>query len=98
MRSLLVSDDKKKLTEVIDKLEETKKKDSKIWKDIIDKNEEQFNEIKSQIKIKQQELRDLIGKKNSLKLTKEDFETKVDEVQEELSELEMKIYNMRLKR
>ena len=97
MRSWLLSDDKKKLTEVIDRLEETKKK-SKAWKDIIDKNEEKFNEIKSQIKIKQQELRDLISKKNSLKLSKEEFEKKVDEVQDELSELEMKIYNMRLKR
>jgi len=98
MRSLLLSDDKKKLTDVIDRLEETKKKDSKVWKDIIDKNEEQFNEIKSQIKVKQQELRDLISKKNSLQLNREEFEKKVDEVQDELSELEMKIYNMRLKR
>ncbi len=98
MRLILLSNSKKKLTDVIDKLEETKKKDSKIWKEIITKNEEEFNEIKNQIKEKQQELQDLIGKMNSLKLTKEEFEKKVDEVQDELSELEMKIYYMRIKR
>ena len=90
--------EKEKLDEVIKKLEETKKKDSTLWKDIIEKNEEEFTRIKNEIKIKQKMLRDLITKKNSSLMSKEEFEKKVDEVQDELSELEMKIYKMRLNR
>jgi len=90
--------EKEKLDEVIKKLEETKKTDSVIWKEIIEKNKEEFTRIKDQIKIKQEALRDLIRKKDSALLSKSEFEKKVDEIQDELSELEMKIYKMRLNR
>ena len=90
--------EKEKLDEVIKKLEETKKTDSVIWKEIIEKNKEEFTRIKDQIKIKQKALRDLIAKKDSALLSKSEFEKKVDEIQDELSELEMKIYKMRLNR
>ncbi|MHA1784520.1 MAG: hypothetical protein ACTSVY_12920 [Candidatus Helarchaeota archaeon] len=93
-----MADEKEKLIEIINKLEETKKKDSKKWKQIIEDNEEEFTKLKEQIKIKQKTLRELMVKKNAALLNQKEFEKELDEIQDELSELEMKIYQMRLKR
>ncbi|NHI90939.1 MAG: hypothetical protein EAX96_00465 [Candidatus Lokiarchaeota archaeon] len=93
-----MANEKEKLNEIIKKLEETKNKNSKIWKEIIKKNEEEFNKIKNEIKERQEMLRDLISKKDSALISKKEFEMKLDKIQDELSDLEMKIYKMRLNR
>ena len=85
-----------KLTDIIKKLEDTKDTRSSKWKKIVEANKEEFSQIKLVIKEKQQELRKLIQQKNSLLMDEKEFEQKVDEIQDELTELEFKILKLRI--
>ena len=87
---------KKKLEDIIEKLDKTSQS-SDSWKKIISENKEEFQELKKQIRSKQNELKELVIKKQVGGLSKEDFSRKLQEIQDELSELEFKIYNLRLK-
>ena len=87
---------KKKLEDIIEKLDKTNQS-SDIWKRIISENKEEFQALKKQIRSKQNELKELVINKQVGGLTQEDFDVKLKKLQDELSELEFEIYKLRLK-
>ena len=88
--------EKEKLNKIIKKLEETKAKNSSDWKKITAEHKEEFEQIKKKYREKQNELRQLILKKKTGTIKGDEFEIKLDELQNELTELEFIIYKMRI--
>ncbi|MHA1230867.1 MAG: hypothetical protein ACTSRP_21810 [Candidatus Helarchaeota archaeon] len=86
---------KEKLEDIISKLEKSNR-DSEYWKKIVENNKEYFQQIKSKIKIKQDELKELVIQKQVGKIPETQFNEKLEKIQDELTELEFKIYKMRL--
>ena len=91
-----MTDKKEKLIEIINNLEKTKHLDSKEWKKITTQNKEEFENIKKRYREKQNELRSLIMEKKLGSIKEEEFDIKLNELQNELSELEIKIFNLRM--
>jgi len=87
---------KEKLIKIINNLEKTKKIDSKEWKQITTQRKKEFENIKKQYREKQNELRNLILEKKLDSIKKEEFDAKLNELQDELSELEKQIFNLRM--
>ena len=87
---------KDKLEEIIKKFEGNRETRER-WKKIIEENKEEFQNIKSLIRKKQSELKELVIKKQVGEINEEEFLIKLEEIQNELTELEFKIYNLRLK-
>ncbi|MHA1271512.1 MAG: hypothetical protein ACTSPY_17095 [Candidatus Helarchaeota archaeon] len=86
---------KKKLEEIINQLEKSDTS-SESWKNIIEKNKEEFQNLKSNIRIKQNELKDLVINKRVGKISQKEFEEQLEKLQNELTDLEFKVYNLRL--
>ena len=84
---------KKKLEKALRDLDGS---ESDVWKKIIEKNKDEFKKIKDEIKEKQKELSDLVSKRNTLRITNDDFETQTEKIQQELYDLESKILKLRL--
>ncbi|MFX0133608.1 MAG: hypothetical protein ACFFDN_08190 [Candidatus Hodarchaeota archaeon] len=87
---------KEKINEIIKQLEKTKDKDSAEWKKITTEHKEEFEKIKKKYREKQNELRQLIQDKKRGIVKGEEFDIKLNELQDELTELEFKIYKMRI--
>lgn len=85
---------KKKLEKFLENLKETQGEN---WKQTIEENKGEFEEIKGKIRQKQNELTSLVKKKNALTIGNEEFEEQTKIIQEELYELESRILNLRLK-
>ena len=84
---------KKRLEEVLQDLEGS---ESGNWKKIIEQNKEEFEKIKNEMKKKQKELSNLVSKRNTLRITNEEFETQTAKIQQDLYDLESKILKLRL--
>jgi len=84
---------KKRLEEVLQDLEGS---ESGNWKKIIEQNREEFEKIKEEIKKNQKELTKLVSKRNTLRITNEEFETQTAKIQQDLYDLESKILKLRL--
>jgi predicted nuclease with TOPRIM domain len=78
-------------------LENLKKTQGENWKQTIEQNKEEFEDIKGKIRQKQNELTNLVKKKNALTIGNEEFEEQTKIIQQELYELESRILNLRLK-
>lgn len=91
-----MDEEKKKLNKIIKQLEKTKDKDSKDWKKITTEHKEEFEVIKKSYREKQNELRQLIQDKKTGIVIGEEFDKRLDKLQNELTELEFKIYKLRI--
>jgi hypothetical protein len=89
----LDSEERKKLEHYLENLE---KSQSDEWKKVIDHNKEEFNQIKQEIREKQNELSLLVKKKKALIIASDEFEKKSSKIQEELYELESRILRLRI--
>ncbi len=86
---------KKSLDEVVEKLEQSPS-GSESWGSTMSSNREVWEKIKSQIHDRQKALKTLVREKKAGSIGSEEFEKRYRELQDELTELEFKVYNLRL--
>ena len=86
---------KKSLDDTVHKLEQDQST-SKSWRATTADNREQWEELKSKIKERQRALKALVQEKKSGSIGQGEFDIKFRKLQDELTELEFQVYNMRL--
>ena len=86
---------KKSLDEVVKKLE-TAPSTSESWGSTMSRNREAWEKIKSQIHFRQKALKALVHEKKAGSIGSDEFEKRYREIQDELTALEFKVYNLRL--
>ncbi len=86
---------KSSLDEVVGKLEQDSKS-SDSWGESVSTHRSHWNEIKEKIRERQSELKRLVMEKKAGTIGPEEFEKKYRKLQDELTELEFEVYNMRL--
>jgi len=86
---------KESLDDIVHKLEQDSSS-STSWGDFIASNKEDWEYIKSQIHDRQKALKQLVTDKKAGLVGIDEFEMKYQKLQDELSELEMAVYNRRL--
>lgn len=90
------NESKRKLKEILDDLENHKSITSEKWKLSLKENKGRFDEIKRNIKEKQEELKSLVTRKKTLSISEDEFTNKTQKIQDELYELESEILKLRL--
>lgn len=88
------NESKKELEKFLENLEGSQRED---WKTVIEKEKENFNQIKKEIRLKQDELGTLVRQKKARTITDDEFSSRTRIIQQELYELEAKILRMRLR-
>ncbi|NHJ12464.1 MAG: hypothetical protein EAX95_02255 [Candidatus Thorarchaeota archaeon] len=88
-------DIKKSLDDVVHKLEQTSDS-SETWSDSVSANRESWSELKEKIRERQRALKQLVMDKKAGLVGPEEFNRKYRKLQDELTELEFRVYNMRL--
>ena len=86
---------KKSLDEVVTKLE-SGSTSSESWARTMSSNPEAWKEIKAKIHDRQKALKALVRDKKAGSIGSDEFDKKFRELQDELTELEFKVYNLRL--
>ena len=86
---------KKSLDEVVAKLEQAPTA-SDSWGTTMSDNRETWDEIKSKIRDRQKALKTLVREKKAGTIGSEEFDREYRKLQDELTELEFKVYNLRL--
>ena len=86
---------KKSLDELVHKLEPDSKT-SKSWSDTMDNNREEWEKLKQQILDRQKALKELVQEKKAGSIGSEEFKKKYRVIQDELTQLEFEVYNLRL--
>ena len=83
------------LDEVVHKLE-TDSESSESWGESIHSHPEEWKHLKEEIGKRQKKLKQLVLEKKSGTMSPDEFEEKYRKLQDELTELEFKVYNLRL--
>jgi len=86
---------KESLDDLVHKLEQDDSSSSS-WGDSIESNREDWEHIKSQIHERQRALKQLVVNKKAGLVGVDEFEEKYRKLQDELTELETAVYNLRL--
>lgn len=86
---------KKSLDNLVHNLEQDSSA-STSWKDSVASNKESWEQIKAQIHERQKALKQLVTDKKAGLIGADEFEKKYRKLQDELVELEISVYNMRL--
>ena len=86
---------KESLDEVVDRLEQDQKS-SESWGTSITSNRERWETLKKKIRERQSELKRLVVEKKAGTIGANEFEEKYRRIQDELTELEFEVYNLRL--
>ena len=86
---------KKSLDEIVEKLDQDTDA-SQSWSSSVSSNREKWEELKEQIHDRQKALKQLVADKKAGIIGVDEFETKYKQLQDELTELEFTVYNMRL--
>jgi len=86
---------KKSLDELVQKLEQGTDS-SASWEESISSNSEKWEETKQQIQERQKSLKQLVADKKAGLVGTEEFNERYNQLQDELSELERTIFNMKL--
>lgn len=86
---------KRSLDEAVKKLDQGKSV-SKNWDATVSDEKASWDALKAQIKERQHALKELVQEKKSGTIGPEEFEKKYRKLQDELTELEFKVYNLRL--
>jgi chromosome segregation ATPase len=86
---------KKSLDDTVHKLDqEPSSRES--WGQTLSQNQGEWEELKQKIKERQRALKALVREKRSGTIGAEEFDSKYKALQDELTELEFEVYNMRL--
>jgi hypothetical protein len=88
-------DIKKSLDDVVHKLEQTSESSEK-WGDSVEAQRDSWSDLKEKIRARQRELKQLVMDKKAGMVGPEEFDTRYRVLQDELTELEFQVYNMRL--
>ncbi|MFW9846328.1 MAG: hypothetical protein ACFFD6_06250, partial [Candidatus Thorarchaeota archaeon] len=86
---------KKSLDEVVDKLDQDPKS-SDSWRESVATHRSHWEELKEKIRERQSELKRLVMEKKAGTIGHDEFDKKYRKLQDELTELEFEVYNMRL--
>lgn len=86
---------KKSLDDVIEKLDQGADS-SKSWGATMSSNRKRWEELKAEIQKRQRELKELVRRKRAGEIGQDEFDAKYRKLQDELTELEFEVYNMRL--
>ena len=86
---------KESLDDLVQKLDSGKTSSSR-WSDSMDDNKEEWERLKRKVREHQRALKDLVTAVKAGLIGRDEFQEKYPKLQEELTELETKIYNMRL--
>jgi chromosome segregation ATPase len=86
---------KRSLDEVVHKLE-SDSESSERWGASVHSHPEEWKHLKEEIGMRQKKLKQLVMEKKSGSISPEEFEKKYRKLQDELTELEFKVYNLRL--
>ncbi len=88
-------DIKKSLDEIVEKLDQDANA-SKSWGSSVTSRRDEWEEIKKKIHERQKALKQLVADKKAGIIGSDEFDTKYRKLQDELTELEFAVYNMRL--
>jgi hypothetical protein len=86
---------KKSLDEMVEKLDKDTDA-SKSWSSSVTSNKEEWEKLKKKIHDRQKALKQLVADKKAGIIGVDEFDTKYKKLQDELTELEFAVYNMRL--
>ena len=86
---------KQSLDDIVEKLEQNPTA-SDSWKGSITSNQEEWDRLKAQIAEKQKELKTLVTEKKAGRVGVSEFEERSRKLQDELTDLEFAVYNLRL--
>jgi chromosome segregation ATPase len=86
---------KKSLDEIVQKLDQDVDA-SKSWGSSVTSNKEEWEKLKKKIHDRQKALKQLVTDKKAGIIGVDEFDTKYKKLQDELTELEFAVYNMRL--
>lgn len=86
---------KKSLDAIVQKLDKDADA-SKSWSSSVTSNKEEWEELKKKIHDRQKALKQLVVDKKAGIIGMDEFDTKYKKLQDELTELEFAVYNMRL--
>lgn len=86
---------KKSLDDAVKKLDQEKSVSAR-WGETMSSNKEQWTELKEQIRVRQAALKTLVNEKRAGTIGQDEFDKKYRKLQDELTQLEFQVYNMRL--
>ncbi len=86
---------KKSLDDTVHKLEQGASS-SKSWGSTMTSNREKWEALKAKIGERQRALKELVNEKKAGSIGQDEFDSKFRKLQDELTELEFQVYNMRL--
>ncbi len=86
---------KKSLDDIIEKLDRGTES-SQSWGATMSSNRKRWEELKSEIQKRQRELKELVQRKKAGEIGQDEFDAKYRRLQDELTDLEFEVYNMRL--
>ncbi len=86
---------KKSLDDVVEKLDQDSKS-SESWGTSVWSDPEKWEKLKKEIKERQTELKRLVSEKRAGTMGQEEFDARFRVIQDELTELEFQVYNLRL--
>lgn len=86
---------KKSLDDIIERLDQGADS-SQSWGATMSSNRKRWEELKSEIQKRQRELKDLVRRKKAGEIGQDEFDIKYRRLQDELTDLEFEVYNMRL--
>ncbi|MHA2026668.1 MAG: hypothetical protein ACW98U_12280 [Candidatus Thorarchaeota archaeon] len=86
---------KESLDDVVQKLDQDADA-SKNWEKSVTSNKEEWEKLKNKIKERQRALKQLVTDKKAGVVGQDEFDEKYRKLQDELTELEFTVYNMRL--
>ncbi|MBY8998521.1 MAG: hypothetical protein KGD60_12385 [Candidatus Thorarchaeota archaeon] len=86
---------KKSLDDIVQKLDQDANA-SKSWERSVTSNKEEWEKLKKEIHDRQKALKQLVTDKKAGVIGADEFEAKYKQLQDELTELEFAVYNMRL--
>ena len=86
---------KKSLDDVVHKLDQDPDSSAK-WGDSISTHKEEWEKLKLEIQKRQKALKALVMEKKAGTIGQDEFNAKYEKLQEELTQLEFQVYNLRL--
>ncbi len=86
---------RKSLSQIVEQLEPAPGS-SGGWGRVLSEHRAQWEELKKQIHERQSSLKALVRRKRAGEITPEEFEAQYQQIQDELTELEFRVYNLRL--
>ncbi|MFW9844266.1 MAG: hypothetical protein ACFFEV_06810 [Candidatus Thorarchaeota archaeon] len=86
---------KESLDDLVQKLDPGKKSSSS-WSESMDENKEEWERLKRKIRERQSALKELVTAMKAGLISRDEFQERYPKLQDELSELEEAVYNLRL--